>query len=80
MISLESLKNNYFILVPLIGTISTVYFYVTGDAISYSQKQKLKSDSIRNGIFVSIVSMVLIMLNMYDSIPETEYFDSSIIE
>jgi hypothetical protein len=61
--SIENIRGNYYILLPVMGTLSALYFYFTGESRTYQQKKRLQSDSIRNGVFVAMLSGILIFIH-----------------
>lgn len=62
--------SNYYVLVPAIGVVSGLYFYMTGETNTYQQKKKLQADSIRNGIFVAMLTLVVVIIHSSNVDPE----------
>jgi len=62
--SIETLKSNPAVIIVAMWAVSSLFFYMTGESKTYQQKQKLRSDSIRNGLFVSLVGGLVISMYM----------------
>ena len=68
--TIKELVSNYYVLVPVVGLVSGLYFYMTGETNTYQQKKKLQSDSIRNGVFVGMLTLLVVFIHSSNSDPE----------
>ena len=63
---MESFKESYSV-VGVAVVVSAVYFYMTGEAKTLAQKQKLQNKTIKDSLFVGLVSAAIVYVNSLDN-------------